>query len=90
MAKRYIDANAITYQEHTECLGHGWYETVQTVTKEEIDKIPAADIAEVKHGEWNYEGEYKVCSLCGTFVEWDTLGANYCPYCGAKMDLTNF
>ena len=48
-----------------------------------------ADVVEVRHGEWRYEGNYKACSLCGTFVEWNTLGTShwkYCPYCGAKMD----
>lgn len=39
-------------------------------------------------GEWRYDGKFKACSLCGTFVEWNTLGTShwkYCPHCGAKM-----
>ena len=45
--KRMIDANAIKYQEHTECHGHGLYFTEKAVTKEEIDKIPSVDAVEV-------------------------------------------
>ena len=63
-----------------------------------IDSIPAADVAEVKHGEWIdlhdenvlYEQTYK-CSVCG---EWFVIeagtpkenGYKYCPNCGARMD----
>lgn len=52
--------------------------------------FPAADVVEVVHGEWCWEGKFKACSKCGSYVEWnETLGANfwkYCPFCGAKMD----
>lgn len=55
-----------------------------------LDNKTAADVAPVVHGEWRWEGKFKACSKCGTYVEWtETLGAsfwNYCPYCGAKMD----
>ena len=54
-----------------------------------LKNAPTADVVEVRHGEWRYEGDYKACSLCGTFVEWNTLGTShwkYCPFCGAKMD----
>lgn len=57
---------------------------------EEIYLSPAADVAEVKHGRWRWEGKFKACSNCGSHVEWnETLGANFwkfCPYCGTKMD----
>lgn len=56
----------------------------------ELDYVPAADVAPVVHGEWCWEGKFKACSKCGSYVEWnETLGANfwkYCPFCGAKMD----
>jgi NADH pyrophosphatase NudC (nudix superfamily) len=49
-----------------------------------------AGYAPVVHGHWCWEGKFKACSECGSYVEWDeTLGANFwkfCPYCGAKMD----
>lgn len=54
-------------------------------------KVPfSKEVAEVVHGWWCWEGKFKACSRCGSYVEWDeTLGANFwkfCPYCGAKMD----
>lgn len=61
--------------------------------REEIGKIPAADVAPVVHGRLGYIPQtintlsrFR-CSVCG----WWTLdpsvdGAyNYCPHCGAKM-----
>ena len=52
------------------------------------DKLIYAS-AEVRRGHWCWEGRFKACSNCGSYVEWDeTLGANFwkfCPYCGADM-----
>lgn len=67
-----------------------------------IEKQPAADVEEVKHGEWiqgwelekgfedNDEIPYIKCSLCGK-TEWHidkerNTTPNYCSDCGAKMD----
>lgn len=44
---RLIDADKINYHEHTECIGHGDFETVRTVTDKEIAEIPTADSIEV-------------------------------------------
>ena len=52
---------------------------------------PAADVAEVVHGQWASEakgGVYgPVCSVCGDYIPgiraWN---APYCPKCGARMD----
>ena len=53
----------------------------------EIMRQPTADVAEVKHGEWDTTdtplGRCCVCSVCGSCP---TMEYNYCPYCGAKMD----
>lgn len=57
-----------------------------------IKQSPAADVAEVRHGEWKIldsdlgwvEGK---CSACGYTDCFDENGFyNYCPECGAKMD----
>jgi NADH pyrophosphatase NudC (nudix superfamily) len=52
--------------------------------------VDKTKLMEVVHGHWCWEGKFKACSECGSYVEWDeTLGANFwkfCPYCGAKMD----
>ena len=56
-----------------------------------IRELPAADVAEVVHGRWiwNEEGEidweqFYRCSNCGEKEYWES---NFCPNCGAKMDL---
>ena len=60
-----------------------------------ILKIPVADVAPVRHGKWlgwgksgtpTYEN-YGTCSVCGEDAEIYTEHRNYCPNCGAKMDL---
>lgn len=61
----------------------------------EINRIPAADVVEVEHGEWKewlpgdcsliMTGEEMLfeCSVCtAKFAN----QSNYCPRCGAKMD----
>ena len=42
-----IDADKINYHDHTECMGHGDFETVRTVTDKEIAEIPTVDAVEV-------------------------------------------
>ena len=51
-----------------------------------IFKIPVADVAPVRHGKWLHrKNGVAYCSEC----EVDTVEdeTNYCPNCGAKMDL---
>lgn len=60
-----------------------------------IDFAPAADVVEVKHGEWierdsDYDTYYD-CSVCGEsfyFIEGSPTdnAYAYCPNCGTKMD----
>lgn len=65
----------------------------------EVSKIPAADVAPVRHGRWvlgKVEPGYFtpggnrpwICSECGYLASWmlDKPKDNYCPNCGAKMD----
>lgn len=68
--------------------------------KDIVKMIPAADVAEVKHGFWFIsEYEYLNCSVCGEsyFTGADSTAEAkerlaegnyypYCPHCGAKMD----
>ena len=44
---RLIDADKINYHDHTECMGHGDFETVRTVTDKEIAEIPTVETVEV-------------------------------------------
>ena len=74
---RLIDADKINYHEHTECMGHGDFETVRTVTDKEIAEIPTVATAEVvscrdcRH--WNPETGF--CNLNSHFsmngLDWD-------------------
>lgn len=62
---------------------------------EDVERFPAADVAPVRHGRWQYNTDFYVwrCSECG---ENPTKGTGvvttaeklpaYCPNCGAKMD----
>lgn len=59
------------------------------------DKIPTADVKEVKHGQWNivldesilehYNNDVDIfaCSICGIKSKHPT---KFCPSCGARMD----
>ena len=55
-------------------------------------KSPAADVVEVRHGEWlktNSRLAEMTCSLCGFtyYGEHDVeCMSAFCPECGAKMD----
>ncbi len=62
-----------------------YYECIATV-----EAMETLDVEPMRHGQWMWEGRFKACSLCGSYIDWDdTLGANhwkFCPCCGAKMD----
>ena len=55
------------------------------------DAIPAADVAPVRHGRWGTHSDRPdslICSVCNCgFDMWKHDPHNYCPKCGAKMDL---
>ena len=58
----------------------------------EVMSIPEADVSPVVHGKWIYEESNGVNSFKGSY--WCnqchrpvTFRENYCPECGAKMDL---
>ena len=52
-----------------------------------VDKIPAADVVEVRHGRWENGGNglYDTCTACGEEI-YLAIPMNYCPLCGARMD----
>ena len=65
-----------------------------------LHEVPAADVAEVVHGQWEGEGDGYAdgeivldvwyCSQCGYCIDDGTDNPDclpkYCPGCGAKMD----
>ena len=83
MAEKYIKAS--------ECEKY-FYEHLDDVhiagAMNTIDDIPAADVAPVVHARWigNYNSH---CSCCGAFCTGAYIKEypNYCPNCGAKMDV---
>ena len=89
--KEYIEREAAIKAIENDCSELVYY------TKEEaircVKAIPAADVAEVRHGRWkstgvlvglmNFEYFYR-CTACG-WRGGDTK-TNYCPHCGALMD----
>lgn len=61
-----------------------------------LQNLPAADVAEVRHGRWLTTDAYPhhlYCSVCyktyaknAKWVNELDLPTNYCPNCGARMD----
>lgn len=58
-----------------------------------IKRIPAADVALVRHGRWASVFDIgTVCNQCGYDIEQHGFDVrtdgepNYCPNCGARMD----
>lgn len=85
--ERYFAAPHVQMNNH---YSSGMQIAIRTCIQLINDSISESpDVVKLRHGEWKYEGKTKACSLCGTFVEWNTLGAaqwRFCPYCGARMD----
>lgn len=56
-----------------------------------LKEAPAADVVEVRHGEWVYnrgQAFGEPCYFCSLCIDGgsDNGRDNYCPNCGAKMD----
>lgn len=91
MAEEYIKRESAIEAIENDCSELVYY------TKEEaircVKAIPAADVAEVRHGRWkstgvlvdlmNFEYFYR-CTACGR--RGGDTKTNYCPHCGALMD----
>ena len=89
--KEYIERNNVISHKRpfTEFDEGGWSCKVQAVAVDDIQNIPAADVAPVRHGHWEQGDIYDigdVCSIC----QYDSLREpckyKFCPNCGAKMD----
>ena len=73
-----------------EAVKHAWAKGLQPSQYLEI--IPAVDVATVRHGRWIDGDPY--CPICkkdkfrGLDADvWADWKPDYCPNCGAKMDL---
>lgn len=55
-----------------------------------IESLPAADVAPVRRGHWKRDRENRpICSECAEepYRNGDYNLPNYCPNCGAKMEV---
>ena len=81
------------YEMHDDCD-----ELVARRCRDALSAVPAADVAEVRHGRWipsdmggGEPDEAYICSECGepwTLIDGNPAENNmrYCPACGARMD----
>lgn len=92
--KRLISLDEALKATHSEIY---WTESQQAAVRSFLVKQPKVDALEVVHGRWEewwppkhmiLTGEDMLyrCSAC-TAKYADISGLNYCPFCGAKMDL---
>lgn len=93
---RPIDADALIDKAYLHG-GNSTYDNpygdgIDAVDVKDIEAAPTLDAEPVRHGRWfrhrystpwGFEEEF-VCSLCKRAVDFEE---NYCPSCGAKMDL---
>ena len=95
MTNQYIEREAAKREllSWAVCMNHPEY-LIKDDALHIIDSFPAADVAPVRHGRWITEfddlGWLKhTCTVCGYVKRTDvhvSLGWNYCPNCGARMD----
>ncbi len=90
---RYIDidkAIPIAIQAVVDVVGHGISQVDAVNIADKLEEASAADVAEVRHGEWGFDGVGWNCSECGEYAllvkTKIQVRSKYCPYCGAKMD----
>lgn len=84
---RYIDADRffknLTGYAAPEMVWDAWD------IEHKLGEEPTADVEPVRHGKWELMDRKRTkCSTCGITRDIATqIGWNYCPNCGAKMDL---
>lgn len=76
------------YEMHDDCD-----ELVARRCRDALSAVPAADVAEVRHGRWEQHLQSSkvapvyTCSLCKLNVSgFEKRWIKYCPYCGARME----
>ena len=94
MAKDYIERKRAIVDA---CNSLELYPSEYATLEDALNRIPAADVVEVRHGRWeawmpdkNGETREFICTGCRFMVEmsWKQKECDYewCPYCGCKMD----
>ena len=93
MSKEYIERQRAIVDA---CNSLELYPSEYATLEDALNRIPAADVAPVRRGNWEewwpgiaeiMTGEEKLyrCSACDAKYA-DIDGYKYCPYCGAKMN----
>ena len=89
---KYVDVENINVSDYVtvwecSCSEYGKQEVMAI---DDVFYLPAADVVEVKHGKWEVRtvrGEAELyCSVCGNSPN-VIYAYEFCPSCGAKMDL---
>lgn len=89
------------YIERGKLLENGFYHEIDNTVywaERDIMDIPAADVVAVKHGRWTEKDNPEYDCVMGLTLHYHTYICsecagetvrhfNYCPNCGAKMDL---
>ena len=96
----YIEREAVYekaywHGEHPD-VGNPFPDGVDAIDIKDVDAIPAADVAPVRHGRWiepqrlYYGAKQYECSLCYSDIFWKkhsiTEKYPHCPNCGCRMD----
>ena len=83
---------AYWHGEHPD-VGNPFPDGVDAIDIKDVDAIPTADVAPVRHGRWierkSFHAEGGIvakCSACQKDVQYLGNPLNFCPNCGAKMD----
>lgn len=94
---RLIDADALLERNNAYTFfkgarnGKSLYDACRTFLVTAVDDAPTIEAEVVKHGRWKYTGCFLCeCQNCGEIYSRyanDGKDWNYCPNCGAKMDL---
>ena len=72
--------------------GRTLYHPSMALAMRDVRNAPAVDAEPVKHSRWIEDGGWLICLNCESEINVrNSLGCenrkNYCPNCGAKMDL---
>lgn len=90
MAKEYIEREVALKNIKETIIGASEFANdIRNSAINAVNSAPTADVREVRHGKWvkrDVFGEDPIeCDCCGNSVS--VYGYDYCPNCGAKMDL---
>ena len=77
------------------CCPHEFYDSIEQAITDSEDGVPCdhlIEVATVRHGRWIEQEKYTFgvmydCSICDNLILDNGHSWNYCPNCGAKMDL---